>query len=214
MAKGIQISRRSAVKAFAFGLGSLSLPQGAFSSAYAGTELLEDQASIGNCLRLQPKVDQYVEAMRKRAHIPSIAVGVLKDGELVLAKGYGRANLEHDIAATEKTLYPIASLTKCFLATAIMILVEDNCIRLDDKIVDYLPELPKQWSAITIKDCLGHSSGIKNFVPDTIDIQNTEITKDGLYKLITNDYKELLFPPGEEYHYSSSAYYLLALIYR
>src|SRR5258708_14371205 len=79
------------------------------------------------------QVDAYVKAEMEKRHVPGISVAVVKDGKIVLAKGYGLANVELGVQATADTVYEIGSITKQFTATAIMMLVEEGKIGLDHK---------------------------------------------------------------------------------
>src|ERR1044072_1238495 len=96
-------------------------------------------------------------------HIPGLAIAVVKDGKTLLAKGYGLANVELASPATENTVYQLASVTKQFTATAIMMLVEEGKLALDDKITKHLDGLPKAWGEVTIRHLLNHTSGIKSY---------------------------------------------------
>src|SRR2546426_8469609 len=82
----------------------------------------------------QSALDEYIRREMDSQHIPGLSLAVVRDGKLVLAKGYGKASVELDAPATSATLYALASLSKPFTATAIMLLVEDGKIRLDDSL--------------------------------------------------------------------------------
>src|SRR5437879_5237954 len=88
------------------------------------------------------KIDDYVKEQMTARHIPGMAIGVVQDGKLTLARGYGLANVELNAPVTENTVFEIGSMTKQFTATAIMMLVEEGKIGLDDKITRYLTEVP------------------------------------------------------------------------
>ncbi|WP_276748838.1 serine hydrolase domain-containing protein [Chlorogloeopsis fritschii] len=79
-------------------------------------------------------IDDYIQAIMTQNQIPALSVAVVQEGEPVLVKGYGWANLEHSVPATERTVYEIASVGKTFTATLIMMLVEEGVISLDDAI--------------------------------------------------------------------------------
>ncbi|MGK7935908.1 MAG: serine hydrolase domain-containing protein [Xenococcaceae cyanobacterium] len=83
-------------------------------------------------------IDEYIEDVMTKKQIPGLSVAVVREGEPLLMKGYGIANLEHSVAATEKTVYEIASVGKTFTATVVMMLVEEGLIELDKAIADYL----------------------------------------------------------------------------
>ncbi|MGH9949654.1 MAG: serine hydrolase [Pyrinomonadaceae bacterium] len=110
------------------------------------------------------------EEMTKR-HVAGASVAVIRNGRIVLAKGYGSANIEQSVPTTPNTRYQIGSTTKPFTATAIMMLVENGSISLDEKAAKYLPKLPTQYSGITIRQLLTQpqeSTGICERVMQTI----------------------------------------------
>src|SRR5258706_516100 len=109
------------------------------------------------------QVDAYIKAEMEKRHVPGISVAVVRDGKVVLAKGYGLANVELGVPATADTVYEIGSITKQFTATAIMILVEEGKIGLDEKMSKYLPDTPEAWDGVTIRHLLTHTSGIKSY---------------------------------------------------
>ena len=96
-------------------------------------------------------------------HIPGVSIGVVRDGKVLLAKGYGFANIELGASATADTVYEILSLTKQFTAAAIIVLVEEGKIGLDDTVAKYLPDSPASWKDVTVRHLLTHTSGIMDF---------------------------------------------------
>ncbi|MFP5288617.1 MAG: serine hydrolase domain-containing protein, partial [Thermoanaerobaculia bacterium] len=105
------------------------------------------------------EVDSYLESQMRQLHIPGLAVAVVRDGEVVKSKGYGLANLELGVPVTEETVFEIGSITKQFTAAAVLLLVEEGKIRLDDSLAKHLPGVPEAWSAVTVRHLLTHSSG-------------------------------------------------------
>src|SRR6266567_3816705 len=83
------------------------------------------------------KVDDYVKAEMQRQHIPGLSLAVIKDGQIILAKGYGFANVEHQVPVKPETIFQSGSMGKQFTATAVMMLVEEGKINLDEKISTY-----------------------------------------------------------------------------
>ena len=108
-------------------------------------------------------VDDYVRSQLKPRHLPAVSVAVVKDGRLLKAAGYGVASLELDAPATEKTVYEIGSISKQFAANAVLLLVEDGKVRLDDPISKFLTNSPPAWSAITVRHVLTHTAGLADF---------------------------------------------------
>src|SRR5687767_14044657 len=110
------------------------------------------------------QVDRYIETEMRNLHIPGISLAVVRDSHIIKAKGYGLANIEANSAATPKTVYEIGSMTKQFTAAAVMMLVEEGKISLDDKITKYFADAPEWWNQITVRHLLNHTSGIQNHV--------------------------------------------------
>lgn len=157
-------------------------------------------------------VDDYVSSQMKRQHVVGLSLGVVKDGNLVKAKGYGLANVEWNVPATKDTLYNIASIGKQFTATAIMMLVEDGKVGLDDSITNYLSDIPKAWGAVTVRHLLTHTSGIKDYpsLQDFGKLNKSPVTTRQLIDLLAS------FPlesrPGEKWRYCNIGYHLLGEI--
>jgi len=156
-------------------------------------------------------VDDYLAAQMRQLHIPGLAVAVVRDGRLVKARGYGLANVELNAPVTEDTVFEIGSVTKQFTAVAIMMLVEEGKVGLDDKLSKYLTGVPEAWSAITIRQLLTHSSGIQNYLdvpglfPETArpGLTHNDIAKIFFARL------RLDFQPSETWSYSNTGYLLL-----
>ena len=110
------------------------------------------------------QIDSLTELVLKTFNVPGIAVGVVKDGKLVHAKGYGVANLNTGKKVDENTLFGVASNSKAMTAGALGILVDEGKIKWDDKVTDYIPEFkmydPYVTDAFTIRDLLTHRSGL------------------------------------------------------
>ncbi|HEX2534358.1 MAG TPA: serine hydrolase domain-containing protein, partial [Chitinophagaceae bacterium] len=111
-----------------------------------------------------PQIDTLVERTLKAFDVPGIAVGIVKDGKLIHAKGYGVRSLRTGQKVDEHTLFGIASNTKAFTAAALGQLVDEGRIGWDDKVQDYIPEFrlydPYVSEAFTIRDLLTHRSGL------------------------------------------------------
>lgn len=147
-------------------------------------------------------------------HIPGLSLAVLRKGKPIILQGYGFANLEHNVPATADTLYEIASVSKQFVATAIMILVEEGKLTLDDPITSYFADAPAIWQPITIRHLLTHTSGIvrdglADYWQDPA-AMHLDYDYPQMYDIIAG--RELDFPTGEKTSYSNSGYFLLGLI--
>ena len=106
------------------------------------------------------KVDDYVKAEMQKQRIPGLSLAVVKEGKVIKAEGYGLANVEHNVPARPETVYKIGSVSKQFIATGVMLLVQDGKIGLDEKVGKYLDGTPESWNGITIRHLLTHTSGI------------------------------------------------------
>ena len=162
------------------------------------------------------KVDEYVAAEIRREKIPGLALGVIRDGKIIKAQGYGLCNVELDVSVKPQTIFQTGSVGKQFTATAVMMLVEEGKIALDDKISKYFPEAPPTWKEITVRHLLTHTSGIPDYGSDD-DIPSRKIID------LRVDYTEgemvhrfatlpLDFPPGSKWSYSNSGYVILGVL--
>ena len=149
-----------------------------------------------------------------RPDSPGCALGVVHDGKLVYQKGYGRANLEHDVPITASTVFYVASTSKQSTTASILLLAKQGQLSLDDDVHKYLPELPAYESAVTIRHLIHHTSGISDYLellglsgrrPDDVH------TEEEILELLARQ-KSLSFKPGEQFLYSNSGYFLLSVI--
>jgi CubicO group peptidase (beta-lactamase class C family) len=124
----------------------------AFTWLLAGGSLLlhadgRGQEDVGD------KVDQLVHREMRRQHIPGVSLAVITNGQIILAKGYGLANVELQAPVKPETIFQSGSVGKQFTATAVMLLVEAGEIHLDDKISKYLTKAPESWGKINVYHC-------------------------------------------------------------
>jgi CubicO group peptidase (beta-lactamase class C family) len=143
--------------------------------------------------------------------VPGACAAVLQDGEPIFRSAYGLANLESRVAATTATNYRLASLTKQFTASAILLLAEEGLLAIDDPVRKWLPTLPDAAGGIIIRNLLAHTSGLidyEDLIPDgtTAPLRDADVLR--LLEAENRGY----FPPGTAYRYSNSGYSLLALI--
>ena len=161
--------------------------------------------------RLANQVDSLF-AEYDRSDSPGWAVLIVKDGEVMLRRGYGMANLEHQIPITPSTVFDIASVSKQFAGMAISMLVERGIIALDDDVRDYIPELPDFGHTITIRHLVHHISGMRDW-PGTLAVagwrMDDVISFDQILTLAYNQ-QDLNFEPGAEYSYSNTGFNILA----
>ena len=148
--------------------------------------------------------------------VPGASVLVVHDGEAVVRRSYGLADVENVVAATPATNYRLASITKQFTAAAILLLAEDGRLGLDDPVARWLPSLPPAPGAATLRQLLTHTSGVldyEDYVPNvTFDGGAVVQVRDADVLRLLEPHDRTLFPPGSDYRYSNSGYALLALV--
>lgn len=158
------------------------------------------------------KINQYFNEYTKLWPFSGV-VTVLKDGEVIFSKGYGMANLEHNAPNTTKTKYKIASLTKQFTCSGIMILQERGLLNVKDSITKFFTDYPELDSRITIHHLMTHTSGLFN---DLLKLNTYYILGKFLLtqKEIFNLFKDMPpeFQPGEDWSYCYFGYFLLGII--
>ena len=149
-----------------------------------------------------------------KSDVPGCALGIVKDGSMIYSKGYGSADLEHDIEIEPSSVFYIGSVSKQFVTFCILLLEEDGKLDLDDKIQKYLPDFPEYDSPLTIRHFIHHTSGVRDYLTlmylkGRNYLDHAEVEE--VYDLIKRQ-KELNFSPGEKYLYSNSCYFMLAMI--
>ena len=158
------------------------------------------------------EVDNFVQAQLASQKIPGLSLAVIRNGEVIKSRGYGLADLEHQVPATEDTVYLLASVTKQFTATAVMMLVQDGKIKLDEPIGRYLENTPEAWNGITIRHLLTHTGGLSRIIPYQRDPgwMTSPHSLAEILKLSTAE--PVLFPPGDKFSYSNTGYCLLGYV--
>ena len=156
------------------------------------------------------QIDKVVTAEMASQHIPGLALAVGRDGRMLFAKGYGFANLEHDIPATPRTVFKIGSVSKQFIASGVMLLVQDGRLGLDDPIAKHLPGAPASWSGVTLRHLLNHTSGIRREGPafDPLKVQADSVVIQSAFG------DTLQFATGSRWQYCNVCYFALADVIR
>ena len=145
-----------------------------------------------------------------QGHVPGAAVLVLKDGAILVLAAYGMADLEHQVAVNAATDFRLASMTKQFTAAAILLLVQDGRVSLDDPIGKWLP-LPPKSAAATVRQLLTHTGGLIDY-EDLIPAGTTQQLHDADVLHLVSREDRTYFTPGSSYRYSDTGYSLLSLI--
>ena len=157
---------------------------------------------------LAVKADAYIKAAGIQG-----SVLLAKNGKVILAKGYGLANIELDVPNKPETKFRLGSITKQFTAASILQLQEKGKLKVDDPISKYIPGTPAAWSGITIHHLLTHTSGIHSYTDDVgYPAHMRDKTATPLDFIQRFRDRPLDFAPGEKFHYDNSGYFLLGVI--
>jgi D-alanyl-D-alanine carboxypeptidase len=156
-------------------------------------------------------VDGVVAEWLQKTGAPSVSIAIVQDGQLAYAKAYGAGRLKPSVPSTTSTLYAIDSVSKEFTAAAVLLLAEQGKLSLDDPIAKWFPEL-RAAAAVTIRQLLTHTSGIRDFWPQ--DFLTPEMTRPTSVAAIIEEWAQrpLDFEPGTERQYSNTGYVLAAAI--
>ena len=155
------------------------------------------------------KADTILYNLAAEAKVPGMAITVIKEGEAILAKGYGYANLEKKIPANhQNTLFRIASISKCITGIALAKMVEEGLVDLDASFYNYVPYYPKKEYDFTLRHLAGHTAGIRAYRGKEFALNRPFSIKDSI-EVFKND--PLVFEPGKGYLYNSFDFVLLSL---
>jgi D-alanyl-D-alanine carboxypeptidase len=157
------------------------------------------------------RMDERIRAEMAASTIPGVLIGVASRGRLLHVQGYGLADVELRVPVSDSTVFEIGSISKQFVAVAIMQLVEEGRVGLDVGIHEYLYDLPSEWLGVTVRQLLTHTSGI----PDYEEIQTYEayrfrFTPEEIIRVAHS--RPMDFEPGTGVYYSNTGYFLLSLI--
>ena len=158
---------------------------------------------------LAREIDRFVAAEMRRQHVPGVAVAVIKGDRVIVAKGYGEANVELHVPVTRETVFQSGSLGKQFAAVLVMHEVEEGKLALDDPISRYLPGAPAAWQSITVRNLLTHTSGIATYASRDVDFRR-DYSEEELLKMAYG--LPLEFAPGSRWSYSNTGYLLLGIL--
>jgi CubicO group peptidase (beta-lactamase class C family) len=178
----------------------------------------EDSAEVA---RVRTWLDSHIPELMREAVLPGFSIAIVKDGKTVCAEGFGARDPKKNLPATPDTLYGIGSVTKSFVAIAIMQLAEEGKLKLDDPVSRHLPlVLGAPGKPITIRHLLTHSPGFPNLGTSTILISRGLGSDTGIpmssaadfYRFVNGARDESVFPPGEHFFYSNEAWRMLGNI--
>jgi CubicO group peptidase (beta-lactamase class C family) len=166
-------------------------------------------------------LEEHVPLFMERAHMPGFSIAVVHDGETMYAEGFGLRDTQKVLPATPDTLYGIGSITKSFVAVAIMQLVEAGKISLDDPVSMYIPvELGFPDDPIRIRHLLTHSLGVPSLATSTVAISRGLGRDTGVplgsaadfYRFVNGATDEVVAHPGERFFYHNAAWRMLGAI--
>lgn len=156
------------------------------------------------------EVDRIVAREMERQHIPGVSVGVMRDGRLIKAGGYGVSNLELSAPATVDSVYAIGSVSKQFIAACVLILAQEGRLSIDDPLGKFMEDAPSAWRPITLRRLLTHTSGLVREAPG---FQPTRPQSD--LEVIRSAYPlPLANPIGAKWEYSNLGYFILGDVVR
>ena len=152
--------------------------------------------------------DIIVQKIIKEQRITGLSLAVVKNGKTVVNKGYGLANVEHNVAVTSETVIRLGSVSKQFFTAAILKLADDGKLSIEDSVHKFFPDAPETWRPIKIKHLMSHSSGLQREGP----AYNNNTIKPDLVIIKSAYSLPLDFKTGEKYQYCNLAYFMLAEI--
>jgi D-alanyl-D-alanine carboxypeptidase len=165
--------------------------------------------AVGASAAHADQIDDYVHTEMAKKKIPGMSLAVIRDGKVIKESAYGLASIELNVPMTLDTSFVLASMSKVFTASAVMLLVQDGKITLDEPVIKILPQLPAAWSGITIRNCLSHTSGIPDVMVDDINITTVAADREEMFeKLGTLP----VHPIGQEVAYNQTGYALLGMV--
>lgn len=160
------------------------------------------------CFAQADSTDIIIAKMMEKQKVVGLSLAVIKNGKTVTNKGYGLANVEWNVPVNAETVIRLGSLSKQFFTTAIMKLMQEGKLSIEDSVHKFFPDAPATWQPIQIKHLMSHTSGIQREGPA---YDNNKIQPD--INIIRSAYVlPLLFKPGEKYQYCNVAYFMLAEI--
>lgn len=157
------------------------------------------------------EVDRVVQKALKDTHVASASIAIVKDGQLVYAQAYGKAQLEPALKATPAMRYAVGSISKQFTAAALLFLAEEGKLSLDDKVSRFLPDVP-HGAEVTLRQLLSHTSGYRDFWPQDYVMKPMQQSVEPKALVQAWASKPLDFAPGTRWEYSNTNYVIAGLI--
>ena len=153
------------------------------------------------------ELDQWMQTLMDKRNIPGLQLAIVKDNKIIKAAHYGHANIEDDITVDSNTLFSINSVTKAFVGVALMQLVEQEKLHLDAPISTYLPELPKSWHGVTIKQLMSHTSGLPAILKDDVGNLISDLAPQDAWQKVQS--LTIEFEKGSRFKYNQTNYIVI-----
>jgi CubicO group peptidase (beta-lactamase class C family) len=179
-----------------------------YTYAVCLTFLFATCAAMAQSAATTAAVTDYVKAEMQRQHIPGLSLLVVKAGKIVRAEGFGLANVELQVPVKPETVFQSGSVGKQFTATAVMMLVEEGKIGLDDPLTKYFSDAPATWREVTVRELLSHTAGFGDY-PKDFNFRK-DWTEEEELKLIQSI--PLKYAPGTKWEYSNLGYVTIGIL--
>jgi len=189
----------------------ISSPRLAIAALVAAAPLFAHTSATAKAA-FATRVDSLVKAYMAETHAPGLSVAVIRGRDTLMMAGFGLADRAKGRPATPATIYEIGSITKQFTSAAIMRLVDQHKLSIDDEMSKYLPQIPLHGNRVTIRNLLTHTSGIHSYteVPAWQPHWGDDLAPDSIMGFVAKDTFD--FAPGTRYKYDNSGYVLLGMV--
>ena len=164
---------------------------------------------IGVAQSRKDSIDAFINQQMRDGHIPGLQLAIIRNGHIDQLSAYGLANVEYQIKTTNQNVFSINSMTKAFVGVAIMQLAEQEKLRINDPIGQYIDSLPTTWQSLSIKQLMTNTSGLPNIID-----QYEHVLGQGQEQAAWTAVKALPieFKPGERFSYNQTGYVILGKI--
>jgi CubicO group peptidase (beta-lactamase class C family) len=165
--------------------------------------------TLGTHAAFADATDNYVRGEMANKHIPGVALAVMRDGHVIKESYYGLASVELKAPITANSVFSLASMTKIFTASAIMMLIDEGRFSLDTTISSIVPGLPTAWATVTVRNCLSHTSGLPDLITDDINLTVVDPDRETAFKALG---KVPMGATGVASVYNETGYVLLSML--
>ena len=156
-------------------------------------------------------LDRRIQNYLSSSNIPGALVAIVSRGQFIHLETYGLANVELSVPVSDNTVFEIGSISKQFVSTAVVLLVQDDKLDLDDPIEKFIADIPSDWLGVTVRQLLTHTSGIPDYEEiASYDIYGERLTPEEIVRIAHS--RPMDFAPGTGWYYSNTGYYLLSMI--